>query len=315
MIVGASFLFACGSSAPTDDTGTADLSTHVAALSVNGDGSDEATSSEQSEGQNPEPLMARGCGFSEIVENVVARFDADQSGGLDASEKAALVAEYGDAQSDTPARHPNRGQPTRAAVLLEAYDSDASGSLEASEIEALQADIRARCEERRSKLIEEFDVDGDGALDDAEWEAARVALRERIAERRHARIAEFDSDGNGTLDESERVALRETLSDRRASVEAEFDIDGNGTLDEDERAALEEYFRACVRSDLPMDSRDAAIEHRVRGHLDGLGDDETREADESANDGVEAESGNADEAETQPSESETDSSEGSESAI
>lgn len=269
-VIGASFLFACSNSVPESDVGTTDLSTHVAALSVNGDGSDEATSAEVSETASPEPLMAQGCGFSEIAAKVVARFDADQSGDLDDGEKAELVAEYGDPDAGTAARHPNRGQPTRAAVLLQAYDIDDSGSLEASELEALQADIQARCEERRAKLVEEFDVDGNGTLDESEWEAAHTALRERIAEHRHARITEFDSDADGRLDSEERASLRESVSEERASVEAEFDVDGNGELDAEERGALGEYLRDCVKTDLPMDSHEAAVEH--------LGDDDGEES-------------------------------------
>lgn len=326
LVVGASFLFACANSAPEADIDTSDLSTHVAALSVNGDGSDEAISSEPSEEASPEPIMARGCGFSEIAQNVVARFDADQSGDLDATEKAELVAEYGDAASGVAGRHPNRGQPTRAAVLLQAYDSDGSGSLEASEIASLQADIQARCEERRAKLVEEFDANGDGSLDESEWEAARAALRERIAERRRARISEFDADADGHLDAEERAALRDTVSERRASVEAEFDIDGDGELDTEERAALEEYLRACVKTDLPMDSREGAIEHRGHGRPDAVGDenpesdessesdsddDVSSEGDESASDdSSDSDSSSDDSSDTASAADETDTSEG-----
>jgi Ca2+-binding EF-hand superfamily protein len=264
-----SFFFACSQAAPEADSADGDLTTYLAALSVNGDGSDDTSSTEASD-EASEPLVARGCGFSEIVENVVARYDADQSGDLDASEKAELVAEFGDAEAGVPGEHPNRGQPTRAAVLLQAYDSDGSGTLEASEIEALQADIQARCEERRSRLVEEFDTNGDGTLDDAEWEAARAALRERIQEHRRERIAEFDTDGDGTLDADERAALQADLLARRAEVEAEFDADGDGELSDEERAELEEHVRDCVKADVPMESRDAAIERRRHGRLDGI---------------------------------------------
>src|SRR5262245_47204143 len=138
-LVGASFLFACASSAPESDTGETDLSIHMAALSVNGDGAEEDASVEMTDGTPAEPLMSQGCGFSEIMANVIARFDVDQSGDLSAEEKASLVAAYGAPEDGVEARHPNRGQPTRAAVLLQAYDVDGSGSFEASEIALLQS--------------------------------------------------------------------------------------------------------------------------------------------------------------------------------
>jgi Ca2+-binding EF-hand superfamily protein len=305
VVLGASFLFACSDSAPNADTGGSDLTTYVAALSVNGDGSDEVSSMETGDTMSREPLAARACGFGEIVANVVARYDADQSGDLDEAEKAALATEFGDREAGVTAENPNRGQPTRAGVLLEAYDVDGSGTLEASEIAALRADIQARCEERLSKLIEQFDTNGDGTLDDAEWDAARTALRERIAERRQSRVAEFDSNADGHLDAEERATLRKTILDRRAEVVAEFDSDGDGQLSEEERAELQDHLRACVKTDLPMDSREVAIEHRTHGQPDGIGrgegEDSADEAvdttsppvtDDTSSDGADAEGEN-----------------------
>jgi len=312
LVVGASFLYACANSAPDAEVGTTDLSTHVAALSVNGDGSDEPTSDDVSDDESHEPIMARGCGFSEIVANVVARFDVDQNGDLDATEQAALEASYGEG-----AEHPNRGQPTRAALLLEAYDADGSGSLEASELETLQGDIQARCEERRSRLVAEFDVNGDGTLDESEWEAARAALRARIADHHHERIAEFDTNGDGTLDEAERTAMRAALHERHASVEAEFDDDGDGSLSDDERDELEEYRRDCVKGDRPMDSREAAIEHRGHGR-DGVeeqGDEVEESADGDSESEAEEVDSSADEAtETTPAADDTSGDEAADEA-
>jgi len=279
------FFVACAQSAPEADSDGSDMATYVAALSVNGDGSDEVSSVETSDAAS-EPLLVRGCGFGEIVEHVVARYDADQSGDLDASEKAELSAEFGDPESGVPAEHPNRGQPTRAAVLLQAYDSDGSGTLEASEIEALQADIQARCEERLSKLVEQFDTNADGTLDEAEWEAARAALRERIREHRRERIAEFDVDGDGTLDADERAALEADLLARRAQVEAEFDADGDGELSGEERAELGDHVRDCVKADVPMESREAAIERRRHGRLDGTEETTDEGTQDSTDDGA-----------------------------
>jgi Ca2+-binding EF-hand superfamily protein len=298
VVLGASFLFACSNSAPETAADSTDLTTYVAALSVNGDGSDEVSSTELPETPSSEPLVARGCGFGEIVEHVVARYDADQSGDLDATEKAALVTEFGDPESGVSAEHPNRGQPTRAAVLLNAYDSDDSGSLEASELEALQADIQARCEERLTKLVEQFDANGDGTLDDSEWEAARAALRQRIAAHHSQRFAEFDTNGDGRLDAEERAALRQAVIDRRADVEGEFDTNADGQLDAEEREALQEHLRACIKTDLPMDSVEAAIERRSQGRPDGIGSGRRPEAD--------GEEQNADESGDPSSESEID---------
>jgi Ca2+-binding EF-hand superfamily protein len=305
VVLGVSFLFACSDSASETGAGGTDLTTYVAALSVNGDGSDEVSSTELPEDASSEPLAARGCGFGEIVERVVARYDGDGSGDLDAGEKAELVAEFGDPESGVSARHPNRGQPTRAAVLLNAYDSDDSGSLEASELATLQADIQARCEERLAKLVEQFDANGDGTLDDAEWEAARAALRERIAAHRRQRFAEFDTNGDGILDAEERLALRQAVIDRRAEVEGEFDVDADGQLDAEEREALQEHVRACVKTDLPMDSIERVIERRGQGRPDATGSGARPEAD-GEDPSADGEEPSADEPVETPAESETD---------
>jgi hypothetical protein len=255
MMTGAciSALVALGGCAGSERTTTAsspsvDTATWLAALSVNGDGSDEAVEG----GTATEPVLAGGCGFTQILENVVERFDADSSGDLDAQENAALTAEYGDLEAGVSAEHPNQGQPGKLAALLGAYDSDGSGILEATEIATLQADIEARCEARLAKLVEEFDVDGDGELDETEWAAARAALRERFAGHRLGRVAEFDADGDGQLDAGERAIVREQARDRRDQARARFDADGDGEIGEDERAAFGEHVRACVRDDVPV---------------------------------------------------------------
>jgi EF hand domain-containing protein len=283
-VVGLSLLYACAgaeqSEATTADASSVDTATLVAALSVNGDGSDETFA-----GETDQPLVARGCGFETILETVVERYDADDSGDLDADERTALGAEFGDAESGTPAEHPNRGRPGRAALLLLSYDADGSGTLDAAEIDALKADIQARCEARLAKLVEEFDANADGTLDESEWDAARAALRERVAERWHARIAEFDTNGDGTLDAEERAALRERVLERRADAASEFDADGDGELSEDEQDQLGEHVRACVRDDVSMGSGDSGPGRRGRldrGH--GEHDGQADETDEAASD-------------------------------
>lgn len=280
VILGTSFLLACSNAGTPAGANGADLTTYAAALSVNGDGSDAIGAEGMTGESSREPLVARGCGFETIVENVVARYDADQSGDLDESERAGLVAEFGDAESGLAAEHPNRGQPSRAAVLLDTYDSDASGTLEAGEIAALQADIEARCADRLTKLVEKFDANGDGTLDESEWQGARVALRERITEHRRERSAAFDTDADGQLDDDELAEVRSDAMERRASVEAEFDANADGQLDDEERLALTEYLRQCVKEDLPMDSREAASEHRTHGRPDGVARPNSHEADE-----------------------------------
>lgn len=266
---------ACSGSEQTDATGSVDSATLVAALSVNGDGADDTWTDGASDGE-AEPIVARGCGFAQIMENVVARYDADDSGDLDADEKAELESRYGDADGDTPAAHPNHGQPGKAALLLQAYDADGSGTLEASEIDVLKADIQARCEARLGRLIAEFDTDGDGQLSDTEWDAAKAALRQRFTEHHEGAAAEFDTDGDGTLDAEERAAMIAAARERRAAAEHEFDSDGDGRLGEDEQEEFEEHVRDCVRNDIPVG------EHADGDHAseDESTDDASEEADE-----------------------------------
>jgi hypothetical protein len=115
-VVAAAAVCGCSSTATAPaESGQLDVATLTAALSINGDGSADGIA----DSVGDEPLLTEGCGFEQIAETVVSHFDADQSGDLDASEKAELSAQYGDPESGVAAAHPNQGQPGKAAVLLE----------------------------------------------------------------------------------------------------------------------------------------------------------------------------------------------------
>jgi hypothetical protein len=261
-VVGASLVYGCsGSPASAGTATTDDPATLLAALAVNSDGSD-ATLGDAS---SSEPIVARACDLSGIVDGVVERFDTDEDGALSADERAALTEQFADgegvsgllpreggdagvARGRGHARGPRGG---RVELLLAVYDGDDSGTLEAGEIAALQADIAARCEARLAKLVAEFDADGDGELSDEEWQAAEAALRARCERRQQQRLAELDADGDGRVGPGERGRAG-VGAGRPFDAVSGFDADGDGELDARERGQLGERGRQCVREERPL---------------------------------------------------------------
>jgi Ca2+-binding EF-hand superfamily protein len=300
--LGASVLFACSQTEqPSSEVAGTDTATLVAALSANSDGSTDTWF----DAAGGEPVRVMGCGFGHIVDKVVQRFDADQSGELDAEERATLVDDFGDDDSAAaddsddaadatddsaddatddvavPVRSdagPGRGhghrRHGRVAMLLSVYDADGSGTLEAAELEQLKADIEARCEARLAKLVAEFDADGDGTLSEEEWATAHAALRERFQHRHDERVRELDADGDGVLDLAEEQQAEETADADRSDAEQSFDQDGDGQLSSEERDALRANGRECVRDVRPMMSRAGSSGHGVpNGRTPAAADD------------------------------------------
>jgi hypothetical protein len=262
--LGASVLFACSSTgqngtASGTDSASGDLGTMVAALSVNSDGTDPTWS----DPTDPEPVRGKACGFERIVEKVVARFDANGDGSLDASERGQIQSDFADDDSDHAAGadagvsahgHLLHG---RAALLVALYDTNADGTLDATEIATLKADIEARCEARLAKLVAEFDTNGDGTLDDSEWKAADAALHASFEAKHTDRIKAVDTNGDGKISLAERQAAREVADQARGGNEEKFDADGDGKLGDSEQARFRDHGRKCVRDDLPMGSDDS----------------------------------------------------------
>lgn len=199
------------------------------------------------------------CSLARLRERVGARYDENEDGVLDESERAAI-------RSDVEANPERAGSLQEHRRLRRAvgkrvrfvYDADRSQSLEAAEREALRSDLQARCRARQARLLAAHDVDGDGALSDAERSLAATERRARIAERRAELLARFDVDGSAHLQPSERDALaddvRARVQAKRAALKARFDIDGDGHLDEEEASALRAHLRARVRLEEAGDS-------------------------------------------------------------
>lgn len=189
------------------------------------------------------------CSLDGFRDQVVERYDADDSGDLSPEEIAALRLEF----SDRPLRRHRFARHFRRARLRWIYDEDESGNLDPDERAALRDDLEQRCFNRQAWLLESYDADESGDLDEDELAEARADLRARRAARRQAILDEFDVDEDGSLDPAERRAAaearRQRIAERRARIRDEFDVDDSGDLDADERAALREALQARVRGE------------------------------------------------------------------
>jgi hypothetical protein len=246
-VLGMSVLAGC-SGAEQASQQSPDVSTLVAALSVNSDGSD-ATWSDPADA---EPAHVRGCGYDLIASKVANKADDGASDdSADAADDSA-TDDDGPASAGAGAGEPRHHGDGRAAMLVRLYDSNADGTLDDSELAALKADIEARCEARFAKLVAEFDSNGDGALDATEWAAAEAALHARFEQRHQDRAKQLDTNGDGVISKDEIAAARDDAEQHRDGAEHAFDADGDGKLGSDEGERFREHGRECLREDVPM---------------------------------------------------------------
>ena len=113
-------------------------------------------------------------------------FDADGSGNLDSSERAALAI----ALRNRGASNQWIAQALARLAALERYDSDQNGQLDSAELQAAKTATAA----------------------------ARAPAKRPPASRRQAEIlARFDADGDGKLSPSEKATMRATLSEESKS--------------------------------------------------------------------------------------------------
>jgi hypothetical protein len=231
-LLGMSVLAACSGAEQASEQ-SPDVSTLVAALSVNSDGSD-ATWSDPAD---PEPAHVRGCGYELIASKLAQRAEESADDDSATDDGAGEPAHHGDG---------------RAAMLVRLYDTNADGTLDDSELANLKADIEARCEARFAKLVAEFDTNGDGALDATVWAAAEAALHDRFAHHHQDRAQQLDTNGDGEISPDEIAAAREEAQQHRDGAEHAFDLDGDGKLGSGEGERFREHGRQCVREDLPM---------------------------------------------------------------
>jgi hypothetical protein len=249
-VLGMSVLAACSGAEQASEQ-SPDVSTLVAALSVNSDGSD-ATWSDPADA---EPAHVRGCGYELIASKVAQR--AEESAADDSADAAddSATDEGGDTTDDASgdgAGEPRHRGDGRAAMLLRLYDSNSDGTLDDSELANLKADIEARCEARFAKLVAEFDTNGDGTLDASEWAAVDAALHARFEQHHQDRAKQLDTNGDGEISQDEIAAARAEAQQHRDGAEHAFDLDGDGELGSEEGKRFRDQGRQCVREDRPM---------------------------------------------------------------
>lgn len=258
---------ACGGAAETAQDDLLAESTSLALASEDGtmDGStdaamggmDETTMADGAEesvdsalDQEPGELSVT-CDFSGMREQIVARFDENGDGVLDAEERAAVREELENRPRARAALHRllggHRPRFHLYARVRWAFDADSDGQLSDEERAEMVAALEARCQLRKAEFLERYDANGDGSISPAELAAAVREARAAFQAKKAELLAEWDANGDGTLDEAERALAkaeaRERLQTRRAEIRAQFDANGDGELDDAEKAAL----KAAVR--------------------------------------------------------------------
>lgn len=200
----------------------------------------------------PDPTVepeAGACDLGALRQRVIATYDADGNGTLDASERAQIRQDLGDMRQGRPRLFQAARRIRRHAwhAVRWAFDVNHDGVLDDAERAELVAAAEQRCEARRQRVLDNFDANGDGTLDDSERAAARAARRARVQQRFQDILAAHDTNGDGVLDQTEREALRAAVRaefrSRRQAVKTQFDLDGNGVLDAAERDALKAAIR------------------------------------------------------------------------
>jgi Ca2+-binding EF-hand superfamily protein len=139
----------------------------------------------------------------QIPKEVLAKYDTNGDGKLDATELAKLRLD-------------------RANEFIAKHDKDGDGKLSAAELAAafekmgprpggpegkpgreggLKPEVLEKIKEHRAEMLKKYDTNGDGKLDDGE----RAKMR---ADRAAKLVAKFDKDGDGKLNAEELVAAR-----------------------------------------------------------------------------------------------------------
>ena len=201
-------------------------------------------------------------------QEILARYDKNGDGKLDAEEKAAMKADQvsqGDVWkpgSENPPRPagPMPGPGAGAgmqAELLKRFDKDGDGKLNAAEQAEADKFREAAMKQRaaggpnsetaryREELLKRFDHNGDGKLDEAERAEAEKARQQMeqnggVGRFRAQVLKMFDKDGDGVLNEAERAEAEKF----RLEQVKRFDKDGDGQLNPEERAEALKAFVA-----------------------------------------------------------------------
>jgi hypothetical protein len=192
------------------------------------------------------------CDFEARRQAVLAEYDANGDGKLDASERQALRADL-EGNVDRP-RFARVGWRFRRHMLVAvrwAFDEDGDHRLADDERSAMVDALQARCEARRAAVIARHDANGDGILDETERASARAAFRAAVQAKHQALLAKYDANGNGTLELAEKQKMRADIvakrQARRQALVAQYDADGDGRLSQTEALALKRDIQARIR--------------------------------------------------------------------
>ncbi len=155
---------------------------------------------------------------------VLARYDADHDGVLNATEKAAYRRDI-----------LQKVEPIRKAALRD-YDWNKNGVLDPGERTARQQarqEMHARAEAR---ALTKYDANGNGVLDAPE-QAKRKADRDEWLLRMKTRTLEaYDANKNGMLDPDEKATIRRRAEEGRQLALDRYDVNQDGHIDAAERA-------------------------------------------------------------------------------
>ena len=156
---------------------------------------------------------------------VLARFDTNHDGTLDAAERAVMRRDILE-----------RMQPHRDATVKQ-YDWNRNGRLDDDEALAWQQDREKRHAFVEKWALERYDADKNGVLDASEQQVRKAAREEWVRQKKEQILATYDANENGTLDPEEKAAIRQQSDAARQAALDQYDSNQDGRLDDAERSA------------------------------------------------------------------------------
>jgi len=156
---------------------------------------------------------------------VLARFDTNRDGTLDAAERAAMRKDIQE-----------RMQPLRDASIKQ-YDWNRNGRLDDDEALAWQQDREQRHEFVEKWALHHYDADKNGVLDASEQQVRKAAREEWVRQKKTQILETYDTNRNGTLDPAEKAAIRAQSDAARQAALDRYDANRDGRLDDAERSA------------------------------------------------------------------------------
>jgi len=140
----------------------------------------------------PQDEVTAGAGQPLPPDPLRFLFDADDSGDIDAAERATLLA-------DMTERCKNH-----RVLVLARFDADKDGTLSEQEETAARQTLKQELDGQVGKLVSAHDTDGDGCLSPEEMKPMMEQQRKYLGQ-------QFDADKDGALSSSELGVLRAYL--------------------------------------------------------------------------------------------------------